>query len=384
MGDIVYLDNNATTRPLDSVVEAMGLVLADEYANPSSLHRFGQSVRHRMECARAQVASLVGADPSEIVFTSGGTESINLAIRGTLAASGAKRHLVTSTVEHSAVRNLARQLRREGYEVTEVGVDRSGRLDLEQLADGLRDDTALISIMYANNETGVVFAVESVASLAAERDIPLHLDAVQAVGKVGIDLARLPATLMSISAHKFHGPKGAGALYVRRGARLRSLQHGGRQERDLRPGTENVPAIIGMGVSAEAAIDSLADGSSRVAHLRDRLEDGLSDGVPRVHVNGHAAPRLPNTTNIAFRGVRAEALLLTLSEHGIYASSGAACSSGALEPSHVLQGMGLEPEIIDSSLRFSLSSFTTDDEVDRALSVIPPIANRLSTIAGSQ
>ncbi|MCH7700470.1 MAG: aminotransferase class V-fold PLP-dependent enzyme [Planctomycetes bacterium] len=384
MDDIVYLDNNATTRPLDSVVEAMGLMLAGEYANPSSLHRFGQSVRHRMECARAQVASLVGADPREIVFTAGGTESINLAIRGTLSVSGNKRHLVTSTVEHSAVRNLARQLRREGYDVTEVGVDRSGRLDLDRLTERLRDDTALISVMYANNETGVVFDVESVAALAAERDIPLHLDAVQAVGKVGIDLARLPATLMSISAHKFHGPKGAGALYVRRGARLRSLQYGGRQERDLRPGTENVPAIIGMGVAAEAVANELADGASRVAQLRDRLEAGLRGSAPRVHVNGHGAPRLPNTTNIAFPGVRAEALLLTLSEHGICASSGAACSSGALEPSHVLQAMGLEAELIDSSLRFSLSSFTTDEEVDCALSVIPPIVARLAAIAGNQ
>ena len=381
---MIYFDNNATTRPLDDVVEAMLPFLRTNYANPSSVHRFGQTVRHRMECAREQVACLIGASPQEIVFTSGGTESINLAIRGAMAAGPGKRHIVTSAVEHSAVRRLAEQLAREGVEVDFVGVDGEGRLDLDELAGRLRDDTALVSMIWANNETGVLFDVERIAALASDRGIPLHLDAVQAAGKVPIDVEGLPVQLLSLSAHKFHGPKGAGALYVRRRTRVRPLVIGGRQERDLRPGTEHVAGIVGMGVAANAARDGGEQVCRQVGALRDRLEQGILQAVSGARVHGAGARRLANTTNIGFAGYQAEAVLLLLSENGVCASAGAACSSGSLEPSHVLQAMKVDPLYAHGSIRFSLSQFNTANEVDRVVELLPALLARLKPLTAQQ
>ena len=376
----IYFDNNATTRPLDEVVEAMLPFLRDRYANPSSVHQFGQAVRHKVECAREQVAGLIGASPKEIVFTAGGTESINLAIRGTLAATPAGTRLVTSAVEHSAVRRLGEQLAREGVVVDVVGVDGEGRLNLDELADKLTDDTALLSVMYANNETGVMFDVEPIAALATERGVPVHLDAVQAVGKVPIDLSKLPVQLLSLSGHKFHGPKGAGALFVRRRTRIRPLIIGGRQERDLRGGTENVPAIIGLGAAAQAATQTLGETADYVGRLRDRLERGTCDSVPTAGVNGRGAPRIYNTTNVGFRDIEAEAILLLLSESGVCASAGSACSSGSLEPSHVLQAMKVDPRLAHGAVRFSLSRFNTEAEVDRVVEMLPALLDRLTVL----
>ncbi len=376
MVDRIYLDNNATTKPLDPVVDAMTDVLRHAYANPSSVHQFGQAVRHRLECARGQVAALIAAQPREIVFTSGGTESINLAIRGALAYRPGKTRVVTSAVEHSAVQRLGQQLAREGYEVIEVGVDAAGRLDLAALAAALTDDTALLSVMWANNETGVRFDVEAIAALAEQRGVPLHLDAVQAAGKTPIDVTAVPCHLLSLSAHKFHGPKGAGALYVRRRTRLRPLIIGGRQERDLRGGTENVAAAVGMGVAADAARDALTDVAA-IAALRDRLERGVSAAIETARVNGAGAPRIANTSNIGFHALQAEALLLLLSEHGVCASAGSACSSGSLEPSHVLQAMGVVQEYAHGSIRFSLSRFTTEAEIDAVVALLPRLIARL-------
>ncbi|HRX86419.1 MAG TPA: aminotransferase class V-fold PLP-dependent enzyme [Phycisphaerae bacterium] len=382
MPELVYLDNNATTQPLDAVVAAMQPLLREAYANPSSVHPFGQGVRHRIESARAQVAGLLNAEPREIVFTSGGTESINLAIRGTLALRPDRQRLVTSAVEHSATQRLAAQLAREGCEIVEVGVDSAGNLDLAALESVLTPETGLVSLLWANNETGVLFDVDRVAALAADRGVPLHLDAVQAIGKTAVDVAKVPCALLSLSAHKFHGPKGAGALYVRKRTRLRPLVIGGRQERDLRGGTENTAAIVGLGVAADAARTAVAEDGARVATLRDRLEAGILAGVARARVNGAGASRIPNTTNIGFAGVQAEGLLILLGERGICASAGAACSSGSLEPSHVLLAMGISQEYAHGSVRFSLSRFTTEDEVDRVVGVMPELVQRLAVLGG--
>ncbi|MFQ5491675.1 MAG: cysteine desulfurase family protein [Phycisphaerae bacterium] len=358
MSDRIYLDNNATTQPHDEVVQAMLPLLSQAYANPSSVHQFGQAIRHRVECARQQVANLLGAAPREIIFTSGGTESINLAIRGTLALRPTKRHVVTSAVEHSATKRLCERLAREGYRIDEIGADQDGRLNLDQFADCICDETALVSLIWANNETGVLADVDPVAALTTERGVPLHLDAVQAIGKVPIDVTQLPVQLLSLSGHKFHGPKGAGALYVRRGTRLRPGIIGGRQERDLRGGTENTPGIVGLGVAAELALARLAEGSKSVGELRDRLERGICRVVPETVVIGGSSPRLDNTANIAFPGLQAEAILMLLSENNICASAGSACSSGSLEPSHVLQAMGIDPRIAHGAVRFSLSEMS--------------------------
>jgi len=345
------------------------------------VHRFGQEVRHKVEQARAKVADLISAEPKEIVFTSGGTESINLAIRGTLASDPSKRHVVTSAVEHSAVHRLAAQLEKEGYEVDLVGVDREGRLDLAGLEEKITERTALVSVMHANNETGVLFDVEQVCEIAAERGVRVHIDAVQSAGKVPIDVRRLSAGLLSLSAHKMHGPKGAGALFVRRRTRLTPLTIGGRQERDLRPGTENVPAIIGFGVAAEEAAALLRQGLDSIQALRDDFEARVLRAIPIAHVIGAGAPRICNTSNIGFERLQSEAILILLSERGICASAGAACSSGSLEPSHVLGAMGVESRIAHGAIRFSLSRFTTASEVDRSVGVLAEVIERLSAAA---
>ncbi len=379
--DMIYLDNNATTRIDDRVVEAMLPLLREQYGNPSSIHKMGQFAGHQTEEARAKVAALIGAKPREIVFTGGGTEANNLAIRGVLAGRPKKRHVVTTAVEHDSVLRLCRQLEREGVRVTYCGVDQLGRLDLDAFADALSDETALAAVMHANNETGVMFPIEAVGAIARERSVPLLVDAIQTVGKVPVDVTNLPADLLSIAAHKIHGPKGVGALYIRRGTHVRPLLIGGYQERDLRGGTENTAGIVGLGAAAELAAAHLDDEANRVAALRDRLETGICERIEIATVTGDTEHRLPNTTSIAFRALEAEALLLLLSEHGICASSGSACSSGSLEPSHVLQAMGIETEIAHGAVRFSLSRFTTDEEVDRTLEKLPALIDRLAAVS---
>jgi len=380
MDDYVYLDNNATTRPLDSVVEAMLPLLRSEYANPSSVHRFGQYARHKVECAREQVAGLIDADPQEIIFTSGGSESINLAIRGTLAAMPAKRHVVTSAVEHAAVHRLVAQLAREGYRVDEIGVDREGRLDFAKLEDKLTEDTALLSIMHANNETGVIFDVERVCEIAARRGVRVHLDAVQSAGKVPVSVKEFPVHLLSLSAHKLHGPKGTGALFVRKRTRLVPLVVGGRQERSLRPGTENVPAIAGFGKAAEEASGQTTEQIESIRRLRDDFEARVRAAIPDAQIIGAQAERLCNTSNIGFERLQSEAILILLSERGVCASAGAACSSGSLEPSHVLKAMDIDPKVAHGAVRFSLSRFTTADEIDRTVDVLSMANERLSAV----
>lgn len=376
----LYFDNNATTRPLEAVVEAMLPFLRDQYANPSSLHAFGQGVRHRIECAREQVAALIGSDAREIVFTSGGTEAIHLAVRGTLNATPDRPKLVISDVEHSAVRKLADRFRHEGRRVEAVPVDGSGRLDLDALTSVLTADTGLLSVMWANNETGVLFDIDRVAAIAHDHGVPLHIDAVQAAGKIPIDVTRVPVSLLSVSGHKFHGPKGVGALYVRKRSRLEPLLTGGGQERSLRAGTENVPGIIGLGVAAEAAVREGPAEVDRIRGLRDALERGICEAVPSARVNGAEAPRIANTTNIGFAGLQAEGILLLLSERGVCASAGAACSSGSLEPSHVLQAMGVDARYAHGSVRFSLSRFNTTDEVREVIGLMPEIVSRLTPV----
>lgn len=377
---MIYLDNNATTKPLPEVVEAMLPFLREEYANPSSMHRMGQQARHGVECAREAVAQLIRATPREIVFTSGGTESINLAIRGGVSARVGKKHVVTTAVEHSAVLRVMEELSTAGYTVDYVGVDSDGKLDEAEWSAKLTDETALASVMFANNETGVVFDVARLASIAAERGVPVHVDAVQAAGKLEINVQQIPANFISLSAHKFHGPKGAGALYVRRRTKLHPQMLGGSQERELRGGTEHVAGIVGMGVAAEAAYAHLDDMSVRVGAMRDRLESGIRERMPETIVNGGNSPRVANTTNISFPGLEAEAILILLSEAGICASSGSACSSGSLEPSHVLKAMRIDERIAHGAIRFSLSGFTRNAEIDEVVRGIPEWLKPLMTL----
>jgi cysteine desulfurase len=377
--DVVYLDNNATTRPAPEVVQAMLVYLTERYGNPSSVHRFGQLARQGIEEARAQVASLIRCADSELTFTGGGTEAINTVVRGLLAARAPRKRIVTSTVEHSATRELCQQLAREGAEIVEIPVDQGGLLDLEQLRQSVTEETALVSLLWANNETGVLFPVREVAEVCKARRVPFHCDGTQAVGKLPVDVKALGVDAMSFAAHKFHGPKGVGAFYARRGLRVRPLLIGGPQETGRRGGTENVPGIVGMGKAAELAVAALPQ-MERVAQLRDRLERGILERIEGAAVNGSTAQRLPNTTNIGFPRLEAEAILLLLSEQGVCASAGAACSSGSLEPSHVLKAMQVDERLAHGAIRFSLSRYTTDAEVDRALEVLPGMIRLLQAV----
>lgn len=379
---MIYLDNNATTQPLPDVVEAMRQCLEEGYANPSSIHQFGQAVRHKVECAREQVARLLGAGSKEIIFTSGGTESINLAIRGGLGIHPERRRFVTTTVEHSATMQVAEQLRREGYEVEFVHVDHEGRIDEAAWDRTITPDTALVSFMHANNETGVMFDVSGMASVAAKRSVPVHVDAVQSAGKVPVDVTAWPAQLVSVAGHKFHGPKGVGALYIRRRTPFTPMILGGSQEGELRGGTENVEGIVGMGVAAEIAMRECDEVSRRVGSLRDEFESKVLAAIPSASINGVGAPRIYNTSNISFAGLQSEAVLILLSEEGICASSGAACSSGSLEPSHVLKAMGIEERIAHGAVRFSLSRFTTNGEINEVIRFLPGMINRLAALGG--
>lgn len=378
----VYLDNNATTRIDPEVLEEMLPFLRDRYGNPSSMYDFGGSIAHDIEKARMRVAQLIGAESEyEIVFTSGGTESDNMAIMGTLSYYRDRKHVITSSVEHPAVLNLCRRLEREGYRITFVPVDAQGALDIEFLKGAVDDDTAIVSVMYANNETGVIFPIAEIGAFLRERGVPFHVDGVQAMGKIPVDVTKLHCDLFSLSGHKFHSPKGIGALYVRRGTRMRPILSGGHQEKGRRPGTENVPGIVGIGKAAELAQLSLTTEEDRIRKMRDRLEGSILERCANAMLHGDVGKRVPNTTNIGFQYVEGEAILLYLNERHIAASSGSACSSGSLEPSHVLRAMGVPFTTAHGSIRFSLSRFTTDDDIDYTLEMVPEIIDRLLEIS---
>lgn len=376
----VYLDNNASTQIDPRVLDAMMPYLTDRYANPSSAHRFGSQVTAAIEQARDQVAALLGARPSEIVFTSGGTESDNAAVFGLAAARPDKRHLIATAVEHHALLEPLTRLEREGYRVTRLAADTNGQIDLDALRDALDDDTVLVSAMLANNETGAILPVAEIARIAAERRVPVHTDAVAAAGKLPIDVEQLGVSLLSISAHKLHGPKGVGVLYLRRGTAWQPLIVGGSQERNRRGGTHNAPGIIGLGAACELAAAAVDTHAERVRTLRDRLETEIVARCPGARVIAANGPRLPNTACICFPGIQAEALLILLSEAGVCVSSGAACSSGSLEPSHVLAAMGIDPTLAHGQIRFSLSRLTTEADIDRTLDVLPGLLAKISAV----
>lgn len=378
----IYLDNNATTSVAPEVIDAMIPFLRDMWGNPSSMHTFGGQVAAHLDRAHEQVASLIGASsPGEIIFTSCGTESDNTAIQSALATSSGKNHVIATKVEHPAVLNLAKKLPQRGYDVTFLPVDSLGRLDLEDLKKTISDRTALVSIMWANNETGVIFPIEEIAKICAERNVPLHVDAVQAAGKVPIDMKKTPVTYLAISGHKLHAPKGVGALYLRKGTPFVPWLIGGHQERGRRGGTENVASIVAFGAAARLALSGLATERSHVAALRDRLEKGILEKIPRTFVNGDPAGRLPNTTNISFEGIEGEAILLMMNEYGICASSGSACTSGSLDPSHVMIAMGVPFARAHASIRFSLSRYNTQDEIDFVIEKLPGIIKHLRSLS---
>ncbi len=373
----VYLDNNATTPVVPAVFEAMRPFYLEHYGNPSSAHRLGDAPASAIRDGRARVAGLLGCTDTEIVFTSCGTESNNVAIRGVIESQKDKRHLITTAVEHSAVLNPMKRLASLGYEVTFLGVDRDGQLDLDELRDAIRDDTAFVSVMFANNETGVIFPIDRIAEIVHERGVPLHVDAVQAVGKVPIDLKSLGVDLVSLSAHKLHGPKGVGALAIRKGTRWAPVFLGGGQERGRRPGTENVAGIAALGAACDFVESHLAHYHTETRRLRDHFESELLGRIPDSFVNGLKAERLPNTMSMGFAAVDGHALLVLLDEVGICVSAGSACKSGAGLPSHVLAAMGLSPDESASCLRFSLSALTTEDEIAYCIDQIPRIVERM-------
>ncbi len=373
----IYMDNNATTQVAPDVVEEMLPYFSNFYGNPSSMHTFGGNVGKKVKEARAKVADLVSAEPEEIVFTSCGTESDSTAIWAALRSYPQKRHLITSNVEHPAVKNLAEYLGRNGYKVTFVPVDKQGQLDLNHLYANLSDDTAIVSLMWANNETGVIFPVEEVAAQVKKRGAVFHTDAVQAVGKVPISMADNHIDMLSLSGHKLHAPKGIGALYIRKGTKFAPFLMGGHQEHGRRGGTENVASIVGLGKAAELAAAQMDEENTRVRALRDKLENALIEQVPNAIVNGDRDNRLPNTSSIAFEFVEGESILLMLDEFSICASSGSACTSGSLEPSHVLRAMDVPFTAAHGSIRFSLSVYNTEEEVDLVIEKLPPIIDRL-------
>ena len=373
----IYLDNNATTQVAPEVVQEMLPYFSQFYGNPSSMHTFGGNVAMKIKEARAKVADLLGAQAEEIVFTSCGTESDSTAIWAALRANPGKRHVITSNVEHPAVKNLCEYLARNGYRVSYVPVDKKGLLDVDALYSKLGDETAIVTLMWANNETGVIFPVEEVAERVRKRGAVFHTDAVQAVGKLSINMGENDIAMLSLSGHKLHAPKGVGALYVRKGTKFAPFLLGGHQEHGRRGGTENVAAIVGMGKAAELAAAKMEEENTRVKALRDRLENGLIQAIPNAIVNGDPDRRLPNTSSIAFEFVEGESILLMLDEFGICASSGSACTSGSLEPSHVLRAMDVPFTAAHGSIRFSLSVYNTQDEIDLVIEKLPPIIDRL-------
>jgi cysteine desulfurase len=377
----VYFDNNATTKVAEEVLEEITPLFCDLYGNPSSMHTFGGQMARRIRKAREQAANLLGCDPAEIIFTSGGTESDNAAIQGALAASPNKRKVITTRVEHPAVLTACRQLENHGYTVVELAVDKVGRLDLDELEEELDDDTALVTIMYANNETGVIFPIDKIADLVTAKGIAFHTDAVQAVGKIPLNLSNSSIDMLSLSGHKLHAPKGVGVLYVRKGTRFSPFMVGGHQEAGKRAGTENVPGIVGLGKACELAAENIEEENSKVKSLRDKLENAILKECPDSRLNGDKDNRLPNTTNISFEFVEGEAILLMLDKFGICASSGSACTSGSLEPSHVLRAMGVPFTAAHGSIRFSLSRYNTEEEVDYTIEKMPPIIEKLRELS---
>jgi cysteine desulfurase len=381
----IYFDHNATTPVDPAVAETIARVMTDEYGNASSVHHFGQRAKAVLDDARSAVAALLDAEPSEIVFTSGGTESDNFALRGVAEAlePTGRRHLIASSIEHEAVLVTLRALARRGWRTTLLSVDASGILRPEALAEALTDDTAIVSVMHANNEIGTIQPVAELARLAHARGALFHTDAVQSIGKVPVNVRALGVDLLSLSAHKFNGPKGAGALWIKRGARVTAILTGGKHERSRRAGTENVPAIAGLGVAARLAAKKVTTDAPRIAALRNRLEDAILERVPGTVLNGDREPRVPNTTNISFEAVEAESLLIALDLEGVAVSTGSACSSGTLEPSHVLRAMGLPSPRTQNSIRLSLGAGNTDAEVDFVVSKLPGIVDKLRSLTGA-
>ncbi len=381
MNKTVYFDNNATTKVAPEVLAAIEPYFCELYGNPSSMHTFGGQVGHNIRDARQQTADLLGCEPEEIVFTGCGTESDNAAIKGAIAAQPNKRKIITSRVEHPAVLQVCRDLEAEGYTLAEIGVDSQGSLDIDQLEEELDESVALVTIMHANNETGVVFPIEQIAEMVTSRGIIFHTDAVQTAGKIPLDMKESSIDLLSISGHKLHAPKGVGALYIRKGTRIKPFIVGGHQEANRRAGTENVPGIIGMGKACELAKDNIEDENTRVKDLRDRLEQQVVAKCSNCWVNSKEAPRLPNTSNISFEYIEGEAILLMLDQLGICASSGSACTSGSLEPSHVLRAMGVPFTAAHGSIRFSLSRYNTAEEIDYLAEHIPAVIEKLRELS---
>ena len=377
----VYLDNNATTRVAPEVIETMAPFFKDLWGNPSSMHYFGGQVARYIEKARSQIAALLNADPAEIVFTSCGTESDNAAIFGAAEAAGQGVKIVTTRVEHPAVLGPCGRLKEHGYNVVELGVDSSGQLNTADLRKELVGGPAIVTIMWANNETGVVFPMEEIAKIVKDAGAMLHTDAVQAVGKLPIDMKKTPIDMLSFSGHKLHAPKGIGALYIRKGTKVKPFLLGGHQENGRRGGTENVPYIAGLGAACELAMKTMEDEATRVSALRDKLENGLLNSCPDVRVNGDRLHRLPNTSNLSFQYIEGEAILYHLSDLGICASSGSACTSGSLEPSHVIRAMGVPFTAAHGSIRFSLSRYNTADEMDYVIEHMPKIVAKLRALS---
>ena len=380
-----YFDHNATTPPDPAVVAAVARALSEDFGNASSIHHFGQRAKAVLDDARSAVADLIGAEPAEVIFTSGGTEADNMALRGAAEAieatgASARRHLITSSIEHEAVLNTAKALGKRGWMITLLPVDSTGIVSPASLAAAITPATAVVSVMHANNEIGTIQPIADLAAIAHEHGALFHTDAVQSVAKIPVDVAALGVDMLALSAHKFNGPKGTGALWVRRGVRLVSTMTGGKHERNRRGGTENVPGIAGLGVAAHLGRQKLGDDTRRVAALRDRLERGILAGVAGTVVNGSTSPRVPNTTNISFDGVEAESLLIALDLEGFAVSTGSACSSGTLEPSHVLRAMGLPTHRTQNSIRFSLGAGNDDAQVDRLLSTLPAVVSKLRTL----
>jgi cysteine desulfurase len=378
----IYLDNNATTRVADEVIEAIKPFFTERYGNPSSMHFFGGSVAREIANARANMAELLGASPHEIVFTSGGTESDSTAILSALNTLPERREIVSTRVEHPAVLNLCKHLARsKGYTVKWISVDKSGMIDMEDVKRAINDKTAIVSTMWANNETGVMFPVVEIAEIAAGHGALMHTDAVQAVGKVPINLSKTNINFLSLSGHKLHAPKGIGALYIKKGTRFSPFMIGGHQESSRRGGTENVPGIVGLGEAARLAMNNFNEENTRVKKMRDRLQQGLLDKVSQARVNGRPESRLPNTLNIGFEFVEGEAILMRLDDKGICASSGSACTSGSLEPSHVLRAMGVPFTAVHGSIRFSLSRYNTEDEIEFVIEETPRIIETLRAMS---
>lgn len=378
----VYLDHAATTPTRPEVVEAMRPYFTEDFGNPSSLYSYGQEAKGAVEQARAKVAALINARAEEIIFTSGGTEADNLALVGVAYASeGKKDHIITSAVEHHAVLETGKFLEKRGFRITHIPVDAHGLVDPNEIKKALTPKTALISVMHANNEVGTIEPIEEIGRIAREAGVPFHTDAVQTVGHIEVDVSKLGVNLLSLSAHKLYGPKGVGALYLRKGTRITRLMHGGEQEKRRRAGTENVPGIVGLGVAAELAGGEMREEAERLVRLRDRLTQGLIERIEHIHFNGHPTKRLPNNVSVCIGFIEGESMVLNLDLDGICVSTGSACSSASLEPSHVLMAMGLPHELVHGTLRFTLGRSTTEEDIERVFDTLPKIVAKLRAMS---